>query len=649
MVVVARFLWTHNRSSKDQPDTSTEQSVDPMEQQTSLLSRARSVKLFPTPKKERGHWVPTLSGIIKGGDEGIFSSSLLNIQRGTPGELSLQDVYDAYANELRNRPVAERAAYTSEILKFLSSTKRVQRTQSVSVSPPRRPELPKRTSRKSVDMIRNSIDLAEMGLSRSRSFKKISSPSNLVSLLNTVPFEAGGPGPVHTYWDQDLQHALSFEGHTAVPITAQELAALSVIMGTPVDLGLGAQDENCDSWANTYKGAMGVSITATPTTDGSYHISLVSNKRNISQLPAKGSGYSTLLAKHLASGSLPYALDRKTINSIIITNDTLESLKAGTHLYLQPTGADTKGARFLASIPNSRAPNFHAFAPSTTANSSSRLVQAIGDLAFTGGSTPFASVPLVKTVQFVASGGLVPGRLLQRLDALVEKVHRQAPHLQLFGPLLEDSNTHLRFRANERLAKLATGTVTDEALADKVARMNRYTTLLERLMALVPDMKPKDVLTAVREAMKGEMERSYESAVAAHLIGNTVLSTPSSQSKRSSTISRRDTRRRSRYSNNSSGTASPDGDAGLTSGRPSSTFPTHNLGRHIEDVLKGSLPLDIPTIVMVARLVLVAWTLSVESVAWEEGGKGISGCRCGQDAAEDCELACGFIGGLGGL
>ena len=612
MVVVARFLWPHSRQSNHQ-----EPSVDPTAQPTSLLARARSLRLAPTSKSHSGQCVPTLSAILKAGDEAVFSSSLLNAHHGAAGELSLQHIYDAFANELRSRPPVERAALSQATTSFLSSTKKLQRTQSISSSPQSRPELAKRASRKSVDVIRNSIDLTDLGIGRSRSVKK-AAPS-LVTLLHPPASATGNTGPIHDHWDQDLQHPLRLQGRTAVPVTGHELAALSVVLGSPIDIAIDAQGEKFESWANTYKGALGVSIAATTTGDGSYHISLASNKRNVSQLPAKGSGYSTLHAKHHASGSLLYESDRNRTHSIIITHETLEHLKTGTPLILQPTEADTSGAQFLARLPSSRSPSFHTCVPSTTTNQTSRLIHAIGDLVFTGGLTPFASAPLIKTVQFVASGGLVPGRLLQRLDALVEKVHHQAPHLQLFGPLLEQSNTHLRFRVNERLAKLATGTVTDEVLAEKVARMSRYVTLLERLMALVPNMNSAQVLVAVRKGMKSEMERSYEDSVAAQLIDGTVLSTP--QNKRNSSVSRRGTRR-SKNSSNSSGTASPDGMASTTSGRPSSTFPSHNLGRHVEDVLKGSLPLDIQTIVMVARLVLVAWTLSVESVAWDQGEAG---------------------------
>lgn len=616
MVVVARFLWSNNKSSQDQPETGSQRSVDPMYQEPSVLSRARSVKLFSAPNKERGQWVPTLSGIVKAGDENIFSSSLLNVQHGTPYELSLQDVYEAFAHELRSRPVSERGTYTSEITRFLAATKKGNRTPSVTASPPRQPELSRRASRKSVDIIKYSIDLGERGMGRSRSVKKSSSP-NLIPLSNGLPIEGGASGSIHSFWDHDLQHAVTFQGHTAVPVTGHELAALSVILGSPVDCSLDVQNKECESWASTYKGALGISIAATATSGGAYHISLTSNKRHTSQLLAKGSSYSTLHAKHLASGSLPFASDRKTINSILITPETLVHLKAGESLILETTAAKNRSAQFLAGLPNARAPNFHTLTPSENTNSTSRLLHAIGDLVFTGGFTPFASIPLIQAVQFVASGGLVPGRLLQRLDALVEKVHRQAPHLQLFGPLLDDINTHLRFRANEKLAKLATGTVADEPLADKVARMSRYTTLLERLMALVPNMQPTDVLAAVREGLKSEMERSYEDAVAA-----TILSASSLPwSKRPATISRRGTFRRSRHSN-SSGAESPDRPASFTSSRASSTFPRHNLGQQVEDVLKGSLPMEIQTIVHVARLVLVAWTLSVEGVAWEENEVG---------------------------
>ncbi|CBX97067.1 predicted protein [Plenodomus lingam JN3] len=47
-----------------------------------------------------------------------------------------------------------------------------------------------------------------------------------------------------------------------------------------------------------------------------------------------------------------------------------------------------------------------------------------------------------------------------------------------------------------------------------------------------------------------------------------------------------------------------------------------NLGKQLEQVLKMELPLSISMIAYVARMVIVAWTLSVEPVAWEYGESG---------------------------
>jgi hypothetical protein len=48
-----------------------------------------------------------------------------------------------------------------------------------------------------------------------------------------------------------------------------------------------------------------------------------------------------------------------------------------------------------------------------------------------------------------------------------------------------------------------------------------------------------------------------------------------------------------------------------------------NLGREVERVLKLELPFSVETVALVARLILAAWTLSVQPVAWEEGEQGV--------------------------
>ncbi|KAF2243522.1 hypothetical protein BU26DRAFT_119050 [Trematosphaeria pertusa] len=623
MVLVARFLWVH-KSTKDQSDTPSEYSVDAVPPHNSLLSRDRALLRLFTPKRNRGQWVPTLSGIIKAGDEGVYSSALFDGLHSHLGRLPLETLYDAFANELRRRPMAERSSYPSEISKFLAATRHPQRRRSLRTGKLGRPELPPRPQR-------NSIDLAEMGLNRARSRR--TSPV-LISTFNSLPSESENQTPVHELWADGLQHAQYFEGRTGITVTAAELSALSIILGSALQIEL-FQDlkdnEKPEHRSSLGKGAFGISISGAPTDDGNYHISLTQHKRSVSQLPARGSGYSTLHAKHLASGFLPFSQDRKTVSSILITNATLETLRSGTCLHLQKNTPQTPGSRFLTTLPNSKEPNFHVLSPAPASTSTPPLLHAIAALPFTGGLAPLATTPLINTVRFVASGGLPPGRLLQRLEALVDKVHRQAPSLQLFGALLEDSNAGILFRERERLGKLAAGGSINEALADKVARMHRYTTLLERLTCLVPDMKPHDALAAVREATKQQIERAYEDAVAAYSLQKdteswSTTSTTTPDSKRLSRASNRGSVRRSNKRSSTSSDnitpSTPASPASLTSPRPSSTFARPSLGTLVEQVLKASLPLDVETVALVARMVLVAWTFSVDGVAWEKDEEG---------------------------
>ena len=442
----------------------------------------------------------------------------------------------------------------------------------------------------------------------------------LVSMVNGL-VEEGKPRTSQGSWMRDGRIVEYHDGRMSLKITTAEVAALSVILGSP--LGVDA-DGNL---AISRKGAFGISISTTPTDNGKQEVALRQHKRSITQQHARGSGFSTLYAKHLAAGFLPFSQHRDSVDSILITDETFEAIQAGTSLYRKSSTTKTPQSDFLTSLPSARKLNFHILAASTEQHTSATLIDAIVALPFSGGHTPLASAPLIKTVQFIASGGMFPGRLLQRLEGLVDKVHRQAPHLSIFGPIYEPQHAGLLYRERERLGKLATNPNIPDTVADKAARMSRYITLLERLMALVPDMKPQDVLAAVREATKVELQRSYADAVAAH---NTPSTSPSPiidsrcpesalRSKRQSTVSRA-----SAKCSNRSSTASTLTVTSLGSPTASSdSFPPQNLGKQMERILKSELPLSVESVAFVARMVIVAWTLSVERTAWGEGESGL--------------------------
>lgn len=597
---------------------------DSLERQHHLQSIASSWnRLFAPRREQKGQWAPSLSGIFKAGDEGFCSSSMFANHNAHPGNMTVDALYEIFADELRARPMMERSSYSAEMTRFLSESKRgssgrLGRNMSISRKPAGadRRDGTSKAFRKSLD-----FSTIEVGLARGISVKR--PRSVLVSMENGLQ-EESEKKTMKESWIKDGQVATFQNDRRKIKVTSAELAALSIVLGSPLARNTGTSFD---------KGAYGIIIQSTPLIDGKRQITLQHKPRSISQQHAHGKGSSLLFSKHLAAGSLPYSQDKKTVECILITPESMAAIRAGASLYTHSTTVRTPQSRFLSSLPSSRSLRFHILASSTEIHHSKTLTNAISALPFVGGLTPLAARPVVDAVCFLASGGLPPGRLLSRLEALVEKVHHQAPHLTIFGPMYEPQNAGILYRERQRLSKVMSDPSTPDTLADKTARMSRYSTLLERLMALVPAMKQQEILAAVQEATQRELQKSYADAVAAHANtdtpkDNAVVSmhaTPTREpkTKRQSIASRTSVRTSKRESLASS---SDSGDHGVSHASPKSSTGggqlTLSLGKQLEQVLKAELPLSVETIAFVARMVIVAWTWSVGVVAWEYGESG---------------------------
>jgi hypothetical protein len=612
-LVLRLFVHRHSKiNSKHDVYTLEGTSSEP----NRLPRRSNSFKqLFASrPKDVNSEWVPTLSAIVKAGDEGLWSSALFTNPHGHPGEVSYEAICEMFANELRPRSLSERSAYSGKIGKFINSAKRgstsPRRVKSMSHkrSSTGQGDDSTSTQRRSLDN-RRSLDITaiEKGLGRGLSVKR--SVPVLVTLGNGLVEPETTSAAQHAWMKED-RPAQYYNGRTGMELTSAEIAALSILLGSLIT---DAPNNGEVAPEDLDEGAFGISILSTPSKDGGRIISLRRHKRSTSQLSSNGSGHSPLFAKHIACGSLPFSPETNSTNTILISNETLEAVRSGAPLTMRKRSQQTPQAKFLAALPSSRELTFHALEASTKSSPPTPLIDAIAQLPFVGGLTPLASTPLISTVHFIATGGIHPGRLLQRLESLVDKLQRHSPHLTIFGPLHSPQHAGLLFRERERLARIATGAVTED-LADKVARMQRYTTLLQRLMALIPDMKPQDVLPAVMEATKAELQRSYADAVTAHS-----SAPPSPLNDTHCPLS--DARSSSRPSARRSPRSSIGAGSSATS-RLSTTFPANNLGKQVETLLKSELPFSVEMVAVVARLVVVAWTLSVGRVAWEEGEDG---------------------------
>jgi hypothetical protein len=596
MALVTRFL-VHKHSKPTTDSDASDASEHVSKQQDQLTTISRSWKHFFASKQQnnKGDWVPSLTALIDAGNEGLWSSALFTRLHGHPGEISFDQLCDAFATELRSRSPAQRSTYSVDVTKFLSSRKRSAtgptRVQSLSRkgSAHARDVAASKPQRRSMDVI-----ATDLGLGRGLSVKK-AAPA-LVSMGNGLDECKQG------IWMKSGRTAQYYDGKPGVKVTPAELAALAIVLGCQL---------TTDADATPHKGAFGISVSLTQAENSRQHVVLKQHRRNISQMPTSGTGISPLFAMHMAAGSLPFSQDTKTIESLLITDATFEAIQTGASISWQNGSQQTPQSKFLTTLPNSRKHNFYTHTASSRITSPPTLIDAIAALPFSGGLPPLAHAPLIRTINFIAAGGLTPARLLQRLEGLVDKVHLHAPHLAIFGPLHAPQNAGLLFREHERLGKLATNPNTPDSTADKAARMQRYITLLERLMALVPDTKPQEVRDAVQQATQRLLQRSYADAVAPYTASPALTSHPPSHTPDSSMRSKR-------YSGTGTFRTSTS-----ASHRMSASFAPLNLGTHAELLLKAELPLGVEGIAEVARLVIVAWTLSVERTAWD--GEGESG------------------------
>ncbi|EUC48922.1 hypothetical protein COCMIDRAFT_85802 [Bipolaris oryzae ATCC 44560] len=619
MVLVTRFwLPKHPKHDVNQEDKLSKD--DKAEQQTQVTPISISLKRLFLPKLDsKAPYVPNISAVIKAADEGLISSALFTSLQEEDGQIPLSALYQAFEKEIRARYPLERYPYATDVPKGHALARKPSGAlgRSKSVSGTSRADASLKMHRKSMD-----LSMTELGRARSLVVKKWSSP--LVSVRNGLPNDGSRQTGKKT-WAKDGQKAKVEKGRTTVTITPAELTALAIILGSE-------PKRNVDRTVPVSEtGAYNISIVSVQTGGSKYHITLQQTKRNKCQWHAPDSGVSPLFAKHLAAGSLPYTQDAQNTHSILITPSTLSAIQSGSSLSTTANQTPTKQTTFLSSLPSSLPPKFHILTPSTSLQPPTTLLNAIAALPLSRGLAPLASTHLIKTISFITTGGVSPGKLLPRLEALVAKLHRHSPHLSLFGALYDQRNAKALHRERERLRRLGVDPTTPDTRADKAARMSRYVALLERLMALVPDTKPSEVLKKVEEGLRSEIADAYARATGTGTsrAGSTAsrtasatattaaqLAVPAAKSESPDRRLRRRSNRLSFISRASTGSSvsfgSDDGVGG-------------DLGKQLERVLKAELPLDVRTVAFVARIVIVAWTLSVDGVAFE-GEEDAEGC-----------------------
>ncbi|KAH6621481.1 hypothetical protein B0J18DRAFT_227910 [Chaetomium sp. MPI-SDFR-AT-0129] len=266
-------------------------------------------------------------------------------------------------------------------------------------------------------------------------------------------------------------------------VTREELAALILIMGVTLP--------KLETYTYVWGvGGFGLSVDISHT-DAAWCIRIFQGLRLVRHAPSMGSGYTTLMAKHLACGSVPFAKTQSWILSVYLTDQVLDALKAGSYVIdKRAFGGDS--LEFLRRLPGDKLVDaFYGtedieafgtkFEPGSILHSTGDLAgkwsRAVTEIAF-GGLVPQASPNVVSAVKFTVGGSNLNG-CVENLELLVDELHRPEKDNALFG-----ENVQKRCRATGHSFVNYTFPSENSNPTDASAIFSRYSNLLERVVAL---------------------------------------------------------------------------------------------------------------------------------------------------------------------
>ncbi|KAH1808548.1 hypothetical protein KXX27_007923 [Aspergillus fumigatus] len=311
-------------------------------------------------------------------------------------------------------------------------------------------------------------------------------------------------------------------------VSREELSALALILGMNLCV--------CESH-NPYslhgEGAFGISASATLSHDMHWQLRFVRTSRRPRHDPSAGSGYSTLFAKYLACGAIPFARgnsenDSKWIKSVYI-QDLNKFEEGGYFKDLKDDDCLPDALEYLSRLPTSETTMLwpHLLeTQSTNRHKDWGLVKtidnqttgtwwdAVAGIPF-GGLVPQTTREIKQAVQFTVSElptvldittRCESDSLLNELEMLINESHRQHESLNLFG-----NHVHERAKSLDTDINFVTKCYDTR---DAAAVFGRYMTLLEHLSATCFPGGSANDLESLHGQVSAYLKRSYRTWIA---------------------------------------------------------------------------------------------------------------------------------------
>ena len=471
--------------------------------------------------------VTSIRGLIKAGDSGLWTSAALDQLPATTLEICWVSLYEnIFDQAVRHPSVGDREAFPKNIKTFLDRADDRRRKEAqlfMSAKSQlereeerlRREEANEKKDPAKIEKMRKKIAMHKLGAVVDRHDYYGPSCVDLVNCCRELTLTE--QRPVEHCDDeglglQDIRPTWLVANKPSIMVSREELAALALILGmrlhwhpyAPSLVGIGA---------------FGTSLRVVQE-NGAWRLHLMQATRIPRHGRSPGSGYTTVMAKHIACGSLPFADASMWVRSVFVTEKVLAGIRTGGSIKdVRCFGG--RALEYLRRLPAAKQIDaFYAIDSTPRDDSSLGIIlksdgsalspkctwpRAVTSIAF-GGLVPQAAENLAQAVSFTVGG--TQGGCFEALESLINVLHRHSATKGVFGEYVsqridaEDSVDNVNYTLPER----------GSDARDAAAVFGRYMTLLERLTARceVSEDRPVD---AVFEAACTLIQRLYVSAV----------------------------------------------------------------------------------------------------------------------------------------
>ncbi|KAH8595919.1 hypothetical protein B0O99DRAFT_686434 [Bisporella sp. PMI_857] len=403
--------------------------------------------------------MPSLEGLFEAADQGLWTSSSLDHMNDLQTDLTWVPLYESVFEELAHQDLPKPWKQDELVMGIFNSIKGSNNRHCHS---------------------------SEYFEARHRLLKS----KRLVSCVRKLPqvtTTPSGTAPTSNFTSLGIEHGLTKRKAVivsgkkpSISVSREEFVALALMTGMRVERS---------AHGLHYSGIGPFGLTSDLIhTDANWMLSLIKGTRIPRHAPSMGSGYTFLMAKHLACGTIPFMESPSWVKCVYMTDSVLNGVKSGRCI-IDERSYGGRSLEFLRRLPAEKAVDAYYGLKDNVQDTPGAIFDAhahievawsrlIAGVAF-GGLVPQAHPNVKEAVKYTVAGTSIL-ECIQNLEALIDELHMQTKDrgLSLFG-------SEVAKRCEAKVYVTYTFPSTASNPRDAAAVFARYMNLLECLVAII--------------------------------------------------------------------------------------------------------------------------------------------------------------------